>query len=252
MKESEPGDRMFFEYLPLVRSIARQIYFRLPKHVVFEDLVQAGNLGLLDAWRKYDCHRAVKFASYAKIRIRGSILDSLRDLDLGSRALRRFARQAEHARDALRTRMEREPSEMEVAEAMQIPLKRFQLCRRDLDSLTTLSYQAEPNWEEHSSRLMDCAVAPAEQSPYQIRMRREIFEMLGQFISQLPDQQRHVLALYYKQDLTMKEIGRVLGVGESRVSQIHSLAVSGLRKRLTELGDARFCSDRASSAKLLQ
>jgi RNA polymerase sigma factor for flagellar operon FliA len=251
MKESEPRERMFFEYLPLVRSIARQIYFRLPKHVAFEDLVQAGNLGLLDAWRKYDCHRAVKFASYAKIRIRGSILDSLRDLDSGSRALRRFAREAEHVRDTLRARMEREPSEMELAEAMQIPLKHFQLCRRDLDSLTTLSYEAEPNWEDYSS-LMDCAVAPAEQSPYQIRMRREIVEMLSQLILQLPDQQRHVLALYYQQDLTMKEIGRVLGVGESRVSQIHSLAVSGLRKRLAELGDGTFCCDRVSSAKLLQ
>jgi RNA polymerase sigma factor FliA len=252
MKERDPRDRMFFEYLPLVRSIARQIYFRLPKHVVFEDLVQAGNLGLLDAWRKYDCHRAVKFASYAKIRIRGSILDSLRDLDSGSRSLRRFARQADHTRDTLRARMEREPSEMEVAEAMQIPLKRFQLCRRDLDSLTTLSYQAEPNWEDYSSRLMDCAVAPAEQSPYQISMRRETVETLGQLISQLPDQQRQVLALYYQQDLTMKEIGRVLGVGESRVSQIHSLAVSGLRTRLAELGDGTLCCHQTSSAKLLQ
>lgn len=240
MKHSNPHERVVFDYLPLVRSIARQIYFRLPKHVVFEDLVQAGMIGLLDAWQKYDCHRPVKFGSYARIRIRGSILDSLRDLDSGSRSLRRFARLAEDAQSGLRARLEREPSEMELAEAMRIPLKRLQLCRRDLDSLHTLSYQADWDREDEPSHVLDHAVAPRDQSPYEIRMRRETFELLSQLILQLPDRQRDVLALYYQQELTMKQIGRALGVGESRVSQLHSLAVSSLRERLAALGHSAF------------
>lgn len=252
MEHSNPPDGVFFDYLPLVRSIARQIYFRLPKYVIFEDLVQAGTIGLLDAWQKYDCHRAVKFASYARIRIRGSILDSLRDLDSGSRSLRRFARSAEEAQNGLRARLEREPSETELAEAMQIPLKRFQLCRRDLDSLHTLSYHADSGREDEPSHLQDHAVAPCEQSPYEIRMRRETLELLGQLILQLPDRQQDVLTLYYQQGLTMKQIGRALGVGESRVSQLHSLAVSSLRQRLEALGQNGFNYDRACSAKLLQ
>ena len=214
--------------------------------------MQAGTIGLLDAWQKYDRQRAVKFETYARIRIRGQILDSLRELDSGSRALRRFARRAEQAQDGLRVRLEREPSEMEVAEAMQIPLRRFQLCRRDLDSLHTLSYQADPLGDDDSSPLVDYAIAPRDQSPYEIRRRREILELLTPLILQLPDRQRDVLALYYQQDLTMKQIGRALGVGESRVSQLHSLAVSSLRERLEALGHSAFNCDRASSAGLLQ
>jgi RNA polymerase sigma factor for flagellar operon FliA len=141
---------------------------------------------------------------------------------------------------------------MELADAMQIPLKRFQLCRRDLDSLQTVSYHADSDRDDESSHLMDHVIAPRDQSPYEVRRRHETLELLGQLILQLPDRQQDVLALYYQQDLTMKQIGRALGVGESRVSQLHSRAMTSLRGRLEALGHSAFNSGRTSSDKLLQ
>lgn len=236
MKPTDSRDGLVLDQLPLVKQIARQIYYRVPKHVVFEDLVQAGIVGLLDACEKYDCNRPVKFGSYAKIRIRGSILDSLRDMDSGTRSLRKFARRAEQAREVLRAEFGREPSEAEIAEEMEMSLRRFQLSRRDLDCLTTMSFRADAEWDDDPGQLVDYASSPSEQSPYALVLREEMVELLGKLLTELPERQREVLALYYQQSLTMKEIGAALGVGESRVSQLHSSAIAGLRSRLQALG----------------
>jgi RNA polymerase sigma factor for flagellar operon FliA len=227
MKSSQNRERMLFDQLPLVKIIARRIYYRLPKHVLLEDLVQAGMVGLLDAWQKYDCNRRVQFGSYAKVRIRGAILDSLRELDWGPRSLRSIARRAEEARNALRR-------------------------ARDLDQLTTVSFQSDSNGEDHPQDFVDCPTSPPDESPYCIRLRTEVTDLLRTLISKLPDRQRDVLTLYYQQNLTMKEIGTTLGLGESRVSQLHSLAVNGLRERLQDLGHGAHETHVDPVARLLQ
>jgi len=252
MKSSQNRERMLFDQLPLVKLIARRIYYRLPKHVLLEDLVQAGMVGLLDAWQKYDCNRRVQFGSYAKVRIRGAILDSLRELDWGPRSLRSFARRVEEARNALRRARGREPSEAEVAAHLAMPLEDFQLRRRDLDQLTTVSFQSDSNGEDHPQDFVDCPTSPPDESPYCIRLRTEVTDLLRTLISKLPDRQRDVLTLYYQQNLTMKEIGTTLGLGESRVSQLHSLAVNGLRERLQDLGHGAHETHVDPVARLLQ
>lgn len=236
MKLTKDRERLLFDHLPLVQHVARQIYYRLPKHVVFEDLVQAGMLGLLDACMKYDCNRNVQFGVYAKTRIRGSILDSLREFDSAPRSLRRFARQAEQARFILRGTLAREPVEAEVAAQLKMPLKKFQSCRRELDCLATSSLSLDNDWEDSPRDLLDHATSPQEQSPDRIRLHTELTDRLRAVIAQLPNRQREVLSLYYEQDLTMKEVGAALGIGESRVSQLHSVAIIGLRERLQDLG----------------
>ena len=230
MKLTRDRESLLLDQLPLVQYVARQIYYHLPKHVVFDDLLQAGMLGLLDACMKYDFNRHVPFGTYAKIRIRGSILDSLRELDLAPRSLRRFARQAEQARVILRGTLAREPVEAEVAAHLKIPFKKFQSCLRELDCLATTSPRLD-NWEN----FLDQAKSPQEQSPDHIHLRTELTDQLRTLIAQLPNRQRELLSLYYEQDLTMKEVGAVLGIGEARVSQLHSLAIRGLRERLQDL-----------------
>lgn len=236
MKLGRDRERLLFEHLPLVQYTARQIYYHLPKHVIFDDIVQAGMLGLLDACIKYDCNRHVQFGIYAKTRIRGAILDSLRELDSAPRSLRRFARQAEQARVVLRGTLAREPVEAEVAAQLKMPLRKFQSYRRELDCLATISLPSDSDWEDSRGDPLDRAASPQEQSPDRIRLHTELTERLRTLIAQLPSRQRDVLSLYYEKDMTMKEVGAALGIGESRVSQLHSVAISGLREQLQDLG----------------
>jgi RNA polymerase sigma factor FliA len=235
MQNTQRREQILLEQLPLVRQIACQIHKNLPRHVVLEDLVQAGILGLMDALQKYDRNRHVQFASYAKFRIRGAILDSLRELDWGPRALRKTARRMEQLRSSLSSTLAREPNEAELAAEMGMQLGEFQMLRWDIDRLKTKNLSLQPFNENDDQELLACPAGPQEETPYFMRLRMEVSEQLDNLISQLPERQRQVLALYYHQDLTMKEIGTALGLGESRISQLHTLAVSGLRTRLEEL-----------------
>ena len=221
--------------LPLVHRIARQIHARLPRHVALEDLVQAGVLGLMDAYSKYNRRKHVQFRTYAKIRVRGAILDSLRELDWGSRALRRRGRRIEDARESLRCALGREPSETELACQLGIPLRDLQTLRWDLDRLVTASSSSPSTNDVYDQDFVECAAAPVQQTPYCVHLHLEVTEMLSKLIAGLPSRQRQVLALYYQQELTMKQVGAAMGLGESRISQLHTSAVSELRARLEAL-----------------
>ncbi len=234
-QNEEERERVLLEQMPQVHYIARRIHGRLPRHVPLEDLVHAGVLGLLDALHKFDHGRQVQFRSYAKFRIRGAILDSLRELDWSPRELRRKGRRVEEAHQQLRVRLGRSPSENELAVEMGLPLRDFQALLAELKGLELGSLHVENASEGgRDEDLTENLPGAPEDSPFEHCLEGERRALLARLIAELPEKERQVLALYYFEELTMKEVGAVLGVGESRVSQIHSLAILRLRSRLHE------------------
>lgn len=227
-------ERLLNEQLPQVRYIARRIHERLPRHVPLDDLIHAGVLGLIDALSKYDQNKHVQFGSYAKFRIRGAILDSLRELDWSPRDLRRKARRLEEATGQLRLRLGRDPTEPEVAAELGTDLRSLQSLLTELNGLEVGSFRVESPRDGREEDLCDYIADDPEETPLLQCMRAETKELLAKAIAELPERERQVLTLYYYEELTMKEVGAVLGVGESRVSQVHSMALVRLRVRLSE------------------
>lgn len=223
--------RILTENLPEVRYIARRIHDRLPSHVPFDDLLHAGILGLIDAVDKFDPQKNVQLKSYARFRIRGAILDSLRQMDWSPRNLRRQARRIEEAHRELASELGRAPSEPEVAERLGLELQEFQHLLGDLRGLDLGSIQAQSEDGNNEDTLTLIATRP-EEDPFQITLRGELRKLLALAIDDLEEKERQVLALYYLEELTMKEVGMIMSVGESRVSQIHTAAIIGLRARL--------------------
>lgn len=231
-------ERMMLEQMPTVRWIARRIHERLPQHVDLEDLVSAGTVGLLDAFCKFDPARKVQFRSYAQFRIRGAILDSLRTLDWSPRELRRKGRAVEETIRRLTAQLGRTPSEPEIAHAMRMGLDDYQQLLGELKGLeigTLHMERAEDSGEE------ELAYIPGDldDDPLFRCLRGEMRDRLAHAIDQLPERERLVVTLYHYEEMTMKEIGMVLGVVESRVSQIHSSAVVHLRSQLAEHAQGR-------------
>jgi RNA polymerase sigma factor FliA len=247
-QDKEERDRILLEQLPQVRYLARRIHERLPRHVPLEDLVHAGVVGLIDALNKFDRSKHVQFGSYAKFRIRGAILDSLREMDWGPRELRRKARRVEEAQRKLSLSLSRAPTEVEVAAELNLELREFQQLLTELDGLEVGSLHLESPWDGKDEDLCDYLPNAPEDTPFFRCMRSEMKELLARAVADLPEKEQQVLALYYFEELTMKEVGAVLGIGESRVSQIHSLAVVRLRARLGELMSTAKPAARAAQA----
>ena len=220
-------ERLVQETLPLVARVAGAIGSRLPHCVEMADLTQAGVLGLLDAADKFDRAKGVRFATYAELRIRGAILDSLRGLDWVPRSLRRQRRELQSASSVLEARLGREPSDEELASAVEVSPAELRAMRERVRRAEIASGGAES-----FDRVVALTIDPSSPDPQELLERREIEGLLARAIEKLPARERLVVALYYHEELTMKEVGRVLGVNESRVSQIHSKAVAKLRLRL--------------------
>ena len=231
----EERNTLLLEQLPQVRYIARRIHDRLPQHVSVDDLIHAGILGLMDAIEKYDPGKNVQFKSYAKFRIRGSILDSLRELDWSPRELRKRARQIEEAHRNIRAAKNRPATEPEVADVLEMSLEDYQQLLGEIRGLDLGSLQAEAGETGREDEVVTALPAPPELDPFALTVRAETKHLLAQAVRDLNEKERQVLALYYFEELTMKEVGAVLGVGESRVSQIHSAALIRVRARLRDL-----------------
>jgi len=232
-------ERILMDQLPQVRYIARRIHERLPRHIALEDLVHAGVVGLIDALHKFDRSKHVQFSSYAKFRIRGAILDSLRELDWSPRDLRRKARMLQEAHTRLSGKLGRVPTEPELAAEFGMELREFQSLLTELDGLEIGSLRVQSPSDGKEEDLCEYIPNPPEETPYFQCLKSELKQLLAQVIGELPEKERQVLSLYYYEELTMKEVGAVLGIGESRVSQIHSMAVIRLRARLQEQMGAR-------------
>lgn len=228
------ADALIVEHLPTVRYVARKIHEGLPQHVDLEELVSAGIVGLIDAAAKFKQDKNAQFKTYAQFRIRGAIMDSLRAMDWSPRELRRKGRSAEEAIRSSTQRLGRVPSEVEVAAEMGLSLQDYQKLLSDLKSLEVGSLNAERSAESDEEELAYVA-APEDEDPLFRCLRAEMKQHLMDAIDSLPERERMVLTLYYYEELSMKEIAELLGVVESRISQIRSSAVLHVRSAMAAL-----------------
>jgi RNA polymerase sigma factor for flagellar operon FliA len=225
-------EQLLLQHLPQVTFIARRIHNRLPPQVPLEDLVHAGVLGLMDAISKYNPAKNVQLKYYAEFRIRGAILDSLRQVDWSPRTLRSQARRLEQAVFDCKGRLGREPTESEIAVALEISLSQLQRLTVDIRGLDVGSLQLDLDLGGNGERTASHRACKEEEDPYYQTLRSEMKGLLTGAVDELPVREREVLALYHFAELTMKEVGTAMGIGESRVSQIHSSAMVHLRARL--------------------
>jgi RNA polymerase sigma factor for flagellar operon FliA len=226
-------DRIVLDHLPLVKAIAIRVHENLPVHVDLDDLVHAGVLGLFDAVAKYDASKNVVFPSYAKHRIKGAILDSLRQLDWASRDLRKRQKQVDTVTRDLSLKLGRNPTQSEVAQEMGIGMERWRRMLMELRTVGLVSGAAHPDQER--DRTLEFAGTP-ELQPDRMCQRKQLEVTLARAIGTLPARYQRVVFLYYTNEMTMKEIGEVLGVNESRVSQIHKTALKKMAVALESEG----------------
>jgi RNA polymerase sigma factor for flagellar operon FliA len=215
-------NQIVLEHLPLVKAIAIRVHENLPVHVDVDDLIHAGVLGLFDAVSKYDSSKNVAFHAYAKHRIKGAILDSLRQLDWASRDLRKRQKQVEAVTRELSLKLCRTPTEAEVAEEMGLSVERWRHMVLELRTVGLVSTWTHADQER--DRTQDFAGKP-EFQPDRMCERKQLQTTLARAIGRLPERYQKVVFLYYTNNMTMKEIGELLGVNESRVSQIHKTAL---------------------------
>jgi RNA polymerase sigma factor for flagellar operon FliA len=232
VEEPSERDQLILKELPQVYYIARRIFERLPQHVLFEDLVHAGVVGLIEAVRSYDVSKSVPFSAFAKFRIRGAILDSLRELDWGSRPLRRKGRRMEEAIATLSAKLGRQPEEDEIAAEMGVSIEKLHELALRLDGLTLVGQQVNSLFDRSGTQDLIESAPSQDENPYDLCLRTEIKERLAEAIGTLSEKEQLVISLYYREELTMKEIARVVQLGESRVSQIHAIALPKLRAAL--------------------
>jgi RNA polymerase sigma factor for flagellar operon FliA len=237
--DPEERERLLLEHLPQVRYLARRIHDRLPAQVPLEDLVHAGVIGLIDAVDKFDPNKHVQLKSYAKFRIRGAIVDSLREMDWSPRRLRREARRIEEAHRDLKLRLGRVAAEHELAAELGMSLAEFQHLLGELHGLDLGSLQAEATDSKSDEEVLSNRPGGIDKDPFAQTLQVEMRSMVASALDDLDEKEKQVVTLYYLEELTMKEVGAVLGVGESRVSQIHAVALIRLRARLQDFLLAR-------------
>ncbi|AJC15396.1 RNA polymerase sigma factor FliA [Pandoraea sputorum] len=220
------------QYAPLVRRLALQLMAKLPASVELEDLIQAGMLGLLDAANRYQETQGAQFETYASQRIRGAMLDELRELDWASRGIRKTAREIEKAVQRLEQRLGRGPSESEIAGEMSIGLTEYQQMLQDVHGCQLIYYEDFEAADEEPFIDRICADPGAD--PLTMLLDEGLRGGVVDAIDRLPEREKLLMSLYYEQGLNLREIGAVLEVSESRVCQLHSQAISRLRATLRE------------------
>jgi RNA polymerase sigma factor for flagellar operon FliA len=226
-------DYLITECLPLVKFVAHRIASRLPAHVELDDLIHSGILGLMDAVRKFEPDRNVKFKTYAEQRIRGAILDGLRDLDWVPRSLRRKKKDIEAAYHLLEQQHGRAATDEEVAAHLGLSLEELQHSLDELKGVTLGSF-VEVGEGGEGDNLISFVPDPDGENPHILLQAEELRTILKIAVERLPTKERFVVQLYYFEELTMKEIGTLLNITESRVSQLHTKSMLRLRGKLKE------------------
>ncbi len=228
-------ERLVVAYSPLVKYVAGRMASGLPPHVEEADLISYGLVGLISAIERFDLGRAIKFETYAITRIKGAIIDELRSLDWVPRSVRARAREIERANAKLEHKLQRAPSDEEVAAELGISVDEFQ------ESLLSISHSSvaalDELWSVSDSSgdqvsLMDTLEDPNAPDPANVVDVSDLKDRIADAIARLPEREKLVIALYYYENLTLREIGEVLGVTESRISQLHTKAVLRLRSRM--------------------
>jgi RNA polymerase sigma factor for flagellar operon FliA len=233
--DSALRERLILTYAPLVKYVAGRLGAGLPAHVDESDLVSYGLLGLIDAIERYEPDRDVKFETYAIARIRGAIIDELRSLDWVPRSVRARARQIERAIAQLEAQRMRPPTDAEIAEKLGMSEQELddallEISRSSIAALDEL--WSSPTGSGDAVSLVDSLEDPHSAEPGGELEATEVKEMIGEAIAGLPEREKLVITLYYYEELTLREIGDVLGVTESRVSQLHTKAILRLKARL--------------------
>lgn len=223
-------EKLILEYSPLVKYVAGRLSIYFGNNVDYEDLLSYGIFGLIDAIDKFDLTKGVKFETYASLRIRGAIIDSIRQLDWVPRTLRQKSKELEKAYQELENQLGRQPEDIEVAEKLNISLQEFHKILNDVNvsHLLSLDEVLEQNHESSMGFTSDNQFI----SPDQYAECNEMKEILAEAIDKLSEKEKTVVTLYYFEELTLKEISAIMKVSESRISQLHSKAVTKLRTKL--------------------
>ena len=229
------SNRLVVSMLPLVKRVAVQFRGHLPAHVELDDLVSAGTLDLIDAVGRFDPSKGVTIESYARFRIRGAILDSLREEDPASRDMRRKIKKIESACQQLEFRLGRPANDAEMACAMGLSLAKWHAMGSELQRLGFEGAGAKIFPEVRQRVEEDNVAADADNNPFDLCYQREQKDIFRRALASLTERERSIMALYYQDNLTMKEIGERLGIDESRVSQLHSGALARLRARVSAM-----------------
>jgi RNA polymerase sigma factor for flagellar operon FliA len=234
--DPQERQRLLEQYIPLVKNVAGRMAMGFPKSVELSDLVNTGVIGLIEAMSNFDPERGVKFETYAVPRIRGAILDELRSLDWVPRSTRAKSREIDRATARLENELGRPPSQRELAKTLKISTGELFSAIDDVSSATVLSLD-ELIYKEEDNRQVPRVETLQDLSCESVLgdlEKQELKAYLVQAISNLSEQERLVVALYYYEELTLKEIGEVMQISESRVSQIHTKAVLKLRGMIKE------------------
>jgi RNA polymerase sigma factor for flagellar operon FliA len=230
-------ERLVVAYSPLVKYVAGRIGSGLPAHVDEADLISYGLIGLIGAVERFEPDREIKFETYAIPRIRGAIIDELRALDWVPRSVRARARQIERANIKLEHRLQRAPTDEEMAAELDIGLEEFQeslvqISNSTIAALDELWTVSDTSGDQVS--LLDTLQDPGAPDPAQVADAADLKDRVADAIATLPEREKLVIALYYYENLTLREIGEVLGITESRISQLHTKAVLRLRSHMSE------------------
>ncbi len=228
---------MILEHTPLIRYVAGRIAMRLPAHVPLDDLMSAGVLGLIDAVDKFDPAQNVKFKTYAEFRIRGAILDELRSMDWVPRSVRRKSSKLEDAYNQLQHQLGRAATDEEVALFLKMSIQDFHQLLEEVKGINLLSLDDENSPVAHldAEQVLQAMARNDGEDPLAQLGLLELRRQLAGAIDGLPEKEKLVVSLYYYDELTMREIGEVLGYTESRISQMHTKAILRLRARLREV-----------------
>lgn len=232
----EQKDKLILEYAPLIKFIAQKIAVRLPSNIELDDLISSGVIGLMDAIDKYDSTRDNKFKTYAEFRIRGAILDELRAQDWVPRSVRDKAKLLDRTMIELEAALGRSAQDEEVAAKLNMTMDEFYDLVNQVRPVSVLSIDDSATFSNVDKKsIMNLLEATKLNNPFSQLNVKSVKEIVTKAIEDLPERQRLVLSLYYYEDLNLKEIGKVLRVTESRVSQLHAQAVQRLRAKLTQV-----------------
>ncbi|HZW20279.1 RNA polymerase sigma factor FliA [Noviherbaspirillum sp.] len=226
-------NQLLEEHAPLVKKLAHQMKAKLPPSVEVDDLIQAGMIGLLDAVNRYEENHGAQFETYAVQRIRGAMLDELRNSDWLPRGIRQNMRKIEVAMNKLQQKLGRTPLETEIAKELKVPLEEYQEMLNE-GSGHQLVYYEDFHDKDESDHFLDRYCIDEQSDPLQALMNTGFRAAVIRAIEALPEREKILMGLYYEQEMNLKEIGAVMGVSESRVCQLHSQAIARMRARLRE------------------
>jgi RNA polymerase sigma factor for flagellar operon FliA len=231
----EKKEEIIKEFLPYIKYTAYRLSWKLPPHVTVDDLISVGLMGLLDALERFEPGK-VKLKTYAELRIKGAMIDELRATAWIPRSMRKKIEKVDNAKQKLQKKLGREPDDAEIARSMKISMKEYHKIAQYAASSDSLRLEDfKYNDSDSDLNISECIADPKAKTPLKELEEKDMREKLAEIIDTLPEKERLVLTLYYWEELTMQEIGKILNITESRVCQIHSQALKKLKAKLKDL-----------------